>query len=252
MKSNLYSKTGDIVKQIELPKVFETVPRVDLIRKAFRSSVLSRRQPYGSYYFSGMRRVGHNLGPNHGISRIPRLAGGSRGVISANMVGGRSAHSPRNTKNLVIRINRKERRMALQSAISMTAVSSLVIARGHRIPTELQLPIVVEDSVSQITRTKDAMALLTQIGIDDDIERAKEGVKIRAGRGKMRGRKYRKPLSVLVVGTDKESLRPFAKISGVDIADVKSMSIRKLAPGGIGGRLTMFTEGALKAMGENQ
>ncbi|MCL5794184.1 MAG: 50S ribosomal protein L4 [Candidatus Thermoplasmatota archaeon] len=252
LKSNLYSKSGEIIREIDLPKVFETVPREDLIRKAFRSSTLSRRQPFGSYTFSGMRRVGHNLGPNHGISRIPRIAGGSRGVINASMVGGRSAHSPRNTKNLTIRINRNERRLALKSAISMTAVKSAVTARGHKLSSEVQLPIVVEDAVADITRTRDALALLSQMGIAEDIERAKEGVRIRAGRGKMRGRKYKKPLSVLVVGTDKESLRPFGKISGVEIADVRSMSIRRLAPGGVGGRLTLFTEGALKAMGETE
>lgn len=101
MKSKLYSSNGEVVGEVEVPEIFEVPPRTDLIEKAFRSSALSNRQPYGSYSFAGMRQVGHNLGANHGMSRIPRVAGSSRGVINASFVGGRSAHSPRDRKSVV-------------------------------------------------------------------------------------------------------------------------------------------------------
>ena len=84
MKVNVYNIDGEVEKQIDLPTVFEIMPREDLIHKAFKAITLSLRQPYGSSPAAGTRRVGHNLGPNHGISRIPRIAGGSRGNCMPN------------------------------------------------------------------------------------------------------------------------------------------------------------------------
>ncbi len=190
MKSNVYSKDGNAVAEIELPRVFETVPREDIIRRAFRAVTLSMRHPpYGTSPTAGLRRVGHNYGPGHGIARLPRVAGSTRGVILANMVGGRSAHAPTTQKVLVKRFNRKELRMAKFSAIALTAVPEKVRARGgHRVPEGLSLPVVVKDDVVEVSKAKDAMSVLSSLGLDEDVMRAKEGTKIRAGRGgKMRG-----------------------------------------------------------------
>lgn len=252
LKSNVYDVEGNIKKEIELPEVFSTVPRHDLIRKAFRAISLSLRQPYGSSPLAGTRRVGHNSGPGRGAARIPRTSGSSTAVLLASFVGGRSAHSPRTSKVLYKGINEKERKLARHGALAMTTSNEAVKARGHRIPEEITLPLVVEDSIERITKTKDAQAFLEAVGLYDDIIRSKEGIKIRAGRGKMRGRTYKQPKSLLIVGSSKSSLRAFASLPGVDIATPHSLSIRKLAPGGTGGRLTVFTEGAMKAIGGEQ
>lgn len=250
LKSNVYSIEGKKTGEIELPEIFNFKPREDMIKQAFRAISLSIRQPYGSSPIAGMRRVGKNLGPNHGMSRIPRTHGGSRGVILASMVGGRSAHSPRTTKVLTKKINDKERKVARLSAISMTSSLEAVRNRGHKIPGEVVLPIVAEDEIQSFTKTKEAEAFIESLGLMDDVNRAKVGKKIRAGRGKMRGRRYKHPKSLLVVGTSVEKLRAFKSLPGVDIATIDSLSIRKLAPGGNGGRLTIFTKGALKALSE--
>lgn len=250
LKTNLYSKEGEVKGEISLPSVFETPIRKDIIRKAFRAITLSMRQPYGSYPLAGMRRVGHNAGPGHGTARIPRTSGSSRAVLLSNFVGGKSAHSPRTTKVLFKGINKKERKLARMSAIALTASKDAVKSRGHRISDEVTLPVVVQNDIERITKTKEAAEVLKNLGLYEDVLRAKEGTKVRAGRGKMRGRRYREPRSVLIVGSSSEKLRAFSRLPGVETATTHSLSLRKLAPGGDGGRLTVFTESALKALEE--
>lgn len=250
MKSNLYSVEGEKVKEIDLPDVFNTAPREDLIGKAFRAVTLSLRAPYGSSPRAGMRRVGHNSGPGRGVSRIPRTSGSSKAVILASMVGGKSAHSPRTTKNLTKKINDKERKLARLSAIALTASHEAVSRRGHKLPEDITLPVIIEDNAGKITKTKDVEKLLESLGLMEDVTRAKEGKKVRAGRGTMRGRRYKQPKSVLFVGTSIDSLRAYRALPGVEVATPDSLSIRKLAPGGQAGRLVVFTESALKQIGK--
>lgn len=249
LKSKVYSLKGKVKKEIELPEVFSTVPRSDLIRKAFRAISLSLRQPYGASPLAGTRRVGHNSGPGRGAARIPRATSGSNNaVLLASFVGGRSAHAPRNTKNLHKGINEKERKMARSGAIAMTTSLESVQARGHRVPEGTTLPIIVENKLEEIKKTKDAREFLEAIGLYEDVQRSKDGIKVRAGRGKMRGRRYKQPKSLLIVGSSRDSLRAFSALPGVDIATPNSLSIRKLAPGGVGGRLAVFTEAAIESM----
>ncbi|EQB71940.1 MAG: hypothetical protein AMDU4_FER2C00165G0008 [Ferroplasma sp. Type II] len=254
MKTNVYSIEGEVTKEIELPQVFAIETREDLIHKAFRAISLSMRQPYGPSPLAGTRRVGHNLGPNHGISRIPRLASGSRGVLLASMVGGRSALSPRSDKVLYKKINKKERRLAKLSAIAFTANKERVIQRGHRISEDsienITFPLVVEDDIENIKKVKDAVQVLTNLGVYDDVLRSKNGKKIRAGRGKMRNRTYKQPKSLLIVGSSVENLRAFASLPGVDLASLNSLSITKLAPGGNPGRLTIYTASTIENLRE--
>ncbi len=253
MKSNVYNLEGKVKKEIELPEVFSTVPRADLIRKAFRAISLSLRQPYGASPLAGTRRVGHNSGPGRGAARIPRATSGSNNaVLLASFVGGRSAHAPRTSKILHKGINEKERKLARSGAIAMTTSLESVQARGHRVPEGATLPIIVENKLEEIRKTKEAREFLETIGLFDDVMRSKEGTKVRAGRGKMRGRRYKQPKSLLIVGTSKENLRAFSSLPGVDVATPNSLSIRKLAPGGVGGRLTVFTESAIESMRSGQ
>ena len=250
LKCNIYANDGKVTGEMDLPGFFEEPVRNDLIKRAFRAISLSKRQPYGSSPFAGMRRVGQNVGANHGISRIPRLAGGSRGVILASMVGGRSAHSPRSNKNLYVKINKKERILARRSAISSTASRELVSSRGHKVPQELTLPVIVDSSIERIKKTKDALVFLETIGISGEVTRVKEGKKIRAGRGKMRGRRYKKPVGILLVESKEEDLSAFKGLPGVEVSKVSALSISKLAPGGNPGRLTIFTKSAINSMEE--
>ena len=112
---------------------------------------------------------------------------------------------------------------------------------------------MVEDAFQDIAATAQVTEVFEKIGIGYDIERAKEGRKIRAGRGTMRNRKYRTPVSVLIVIKDDERsaaiFKSAANIPGVTVEEVKTLNTSILAPGGDAGRLTVYTKSAIDAIG---
>ncbi len=251
MKTNVYAADGQVKGEIDLPDVFSTEQRPDLIRRYFRVVSLSARQPYGSSPLAGMRRVGQNAGPGHGTARIPRTSGSNTAVLLASFVKGKSAHSPRTSKILEKNMNARERSLARRSAIALTSSLEAVRARGHIVPEGTVLPVVVsDDSISHIKKAKEALYFLASVNLWDDVIKSKRSVKVRAGRGKMRGRTYKQAKSVLIVGASKSGLDVFSALPGVDTATLDGLSIRKLAPGGVGGRLTVYTESAIKKLSE--
>ena len=134
----------------------------------------------------------------------------------------------------------------------MTADPEAVKIRGHIFRQDLSFPIVVEDEMDNIEKSRDAMIFLQSIGVWDDIERSKERTKIRAGRGKMRNRRYRTPKSILIVTDNPARMRAFRSFPGIDVAYSENISISKLAPGGVGGRLVIYTESAFRKIGGEQ
>ena len=117
---------------------------------------------------------------------------------------------------------------------------------------------MVEDKIETLAKdneggslTKRATSLLEELGLFEDIKRAREGKGIRAGKGKSRGRKYRTPKSVLLVlSEDSDSGRAFRNLSGVDVTTSKNLNTELLAPGGDPGRLVVFSNSAVSALGE--
>ena len=90
------------------------------------------------------------------------------------------------------------------------------------------------------------------MGIYDDVLRAISGKHIRSGKGKRRGRKYKTPKSILIISTKDGIKKSSNNLIGIDIIKLNEMNIEHLAPGGDAGRLTVFTETALKKMGGNK
>ena len=72
--------------------------------------------------------------------------------------------------------------------------------------------------------------------------------KVRAGRGKMRGRRYKQRKSLLIV-TGTHPLRAARNLAGVDVVTVTDLTTDLLAPGTQAGRLTVWTEGAIRSLG---
>ena len=87
------------------------------------------------------------------------------------------------------------------------------------------------------------------LGLGDDLRRARDGRKIRAGKATMRGRVHKTPKSVLLVVANKDGLAKAARnLPGVDVVAAKDLSAEDLAPGGDMGRLTVFTAAAVEAL----
>jgi large subunit ribosomal protein L4e len=250
MKVNVYSIEGEVTGEIDLPNIFEEEFRPDLIKRAVISSQTARVQPWGSDPMAGKRTSAKSWGSGRGHAKVPRIKNGSRAAFVAHTVGGRKAHPPRPQKKYHEKINIKERRFAIRSAVAATLDSETVKNRGHRIDNVAEIPLIVEDELATIRKTKDTRRIFQNLGIYDDIERAKKGRHIKAGKGKMRGRKYRTPKGpLIVVAEDKGIGLGGRNHAGVDVVSVQNLNAELLAPGTEPGRLTVFTTFAVEKLG---
>lgn len=249
---NIYSVKGEVVKSVELPSAFATEFRPDIIKRAAEAELANKRQPYGPSEKAGMRHAVSQWGKGRGTSRVQRLTQGNKAAESPNNVGGRRAFPPKPEKDYSKKVNRKEKSKAKLSALAALSDAGMVKLRGHQFEDDVTLPVVVEDDFEKLATTSEVVEALAGIGISADLDRAKDGKKIRAGRGKMRSRKYKTPRSILVVVSAKEApvFMGANNLPGVEITSTEGLSAGKLAPGGAAGRLAVFSESALKQVGE--
>lgn len=249
MKANIIDISGNANGQVDLPPVFDEEYRPDLIKRAVLAAQANRLQPYGPHFYAGMNTSAQSWGPGHGVSRVPRLKNGRKAAGIPMAVGGRRSHPPRPDADRTEKINIKERRKAIRSAIAATASTELVLARGHKFSREL--PLVAENAIESLDKTADVMKFLVAAGLWDDVERAKLGRNIRAGKGKMRGRKYKNRKSLLIVAASDQGLGKAARnLPGVDFITVEKLNAELLAPGTQAGRLTIWTESSLQKLSE--
>jgi len=265
MKLNIVSTKNETKGTVETPTQFGEKLRPDLIKRAVLSLQSVARQQYGAKTEAGKRpsvRISkrrHDYRGTYGIgqSRTPRKVMSVRGTrfnwtgaFAPQTVGGRRAHAPKAEKEWEHKINKKERQKALRSALSATLNKELVTWRGHIVPEAY--PFALDNSFEAIAKTKDVQAAFTAIGIDADLARANKR-KVRAGKGTMRGRKYKTKTSALFVVTDD---CPFLvagdNIPGVEVVTVNELNTELLAPGTNPGRMTFFTEGALEKIGKEK
>jgi large subunit ribosomal protein L4e len=250
-----YSLKGKATKEtVALPAQFETPFRPDVIKRAVLAVQSRRYQPHGVDELAGKRNTAQSWQTGHGRSRMPRIKGSgtsaaTKAGFAPGTVGGRVAHPPESRKVIVERINTKENRLAIRSAIAASANPDFVKARGHQIDNIPQIPLVVSDNLQSVSTTKEAFEALIFLGLGNDLDRASNGRSVRAGKGKMRGRKMKTPKSVLiVVGEDKGIIRSARNLPGVDIAEVHGLNAELLAPGTHPGRLVVWTKSAIERL----
>jgi large subunit ribosomal protein L4e len=248
-KVNVYAVDGTVKEKIDLPKIFDTPYRPDIIKKSFEVLHSNQRQSYGSDPLAGTRHAVASVGKGRGMSRVPRLTQGQAAALAPNVVGGRRAHPPKVARNWKEKMNKKERLLARNSALAATADKTTVSKRGHAFSETVTLPIIIDDEFEKIKKTKEIVNALEKIGVYSDVLRSANGTHVRAGRGKMRGRRYRTPKSLLIVSTKPELRKSSKNLSGVDITEPQQLNIEDLAPGGVAGRLTLITKSALTKLG---
>ncbi len=254
MDIEVYSIEGKTIKTITLPPVFETPFRPDLIKRAVIAMQTSILQPYGPSPSSGLKTSAESMGVGRGIARAPRVKGSgspsaSRGARAPFSVGGRPTHPPTPQKKLKEKINKSERRLAIKSAIAATTNHVLVMARGHAVSDTLNIPLIVEDELESISTTRSMISVLHDLGAWNDVLRAKNGRKVRAGKGKRRGRKYKMPKGPLVIiNSDMGVVRGATNLAGLEVVKVAKLNASLLAPGTMPGRFTIWTESAVKAL----
>ncbi|MDT7875661.1 MAG: 50S ribosomal protein L4 [Sulfolobaceae archaeon] len=240
---------GNKKEEIELPIFFSYPVRKDLIRRVFISEFTKSLQPKGRDPMAGKRTTAVSFGINLGLARVPRVKQTGEAALAPNTVGGRLAFPPTPEKRIVEEVNEKEKRLGIISALAATAQPVFVKGRGHKFTTET-LPIIVVDEFENLNKAKDVMKAFEKLGVIDDIERVRERKKIRAGKGKMRGRRYKKAKGpLIVIANPKASIvNAASNIPGVDVIAANLISVIHLAPGGHPGRLTIYTKSAMDVL----
>jgi len=247
MEARVLSLKGKVKKKINLPELFLEPYRSDLIKKAAKASQSNRRQAYGPEPTAGIKTSAESWGSGRGVAQVPRLKNSSRVARVPQAVGGRKAHPPNPMKVFTEKINRKERQKAMRSAIAATADADRVRARGHRFSSAL--PLIIENSFEKLATTGEIAAVLVTLDVWQDVERAKLGKRVRPGKGKRRGRRYKNKKSILIISTN--PMQAARNLAGVDVSTVSNLNVELLAPGTHAGRLTIWTESAINALGKD-
>ena len=253
MKATVYSIDGRALREVELPAQFSSDVRLDLISRAAIADQTKHYQPKGNYPLAGMetsaryrgRKEDFGSGKNRGMAIRPRevLPKGRLGRVKRipSAVKGRRAHPPHVNEKIREKINKKEYRAALLSAIAATAHREIVLSRGHKAPKSV--PIVVENSFESIAKTKEAHKALAAL-IGEDLSRAQKG-KARSGVGSRKGGKAYPKSAIIAVSADAPVIKAARNIPGIDVVPASQLSVEKLAPGAKAGRLAIYTEAAL-------
>lgn len=250
--AKIFNLEGKPTRKIEFPPVFATPLRPDVIKRAVLAIQSNRFQPQGRDPMAGKRTSAESRGTGMGIARIPRRHGpGGRAAFAPGTVGGRQAHPPVSEKKIVKRIPKKEKRLALLSAIAATASKEVVASRGHSIEDVPQIPLIVTSDFESLNKTKDVEETLIRLGVLSELFRAREKRKIRAGSGKGRGRKMKHAAGPLIVVNENKGIVEAAEnIPGVDVVTVANLNAEMLAPGTRPGRFTIWTSDAIERLNE--
>ncbi len=244
----IFGADGKATSDISLPSVFTAVLRKDIIAKAVVAQQSHRFQAQGRNPMAGKRTTAESFGVGRGISRVPRVGGhgplSGTAAFAPGTMGGRMAFPPVTFKRTAKSMNRKERRVALDSAIAATGSLDLVRGRGHKFDQDIELPLVVTDEVEKFSKSSAAKTFLTAIGVWDDIDRVKKSKRIRG-----KNRKHSVG-PILVVSEYQGAQRAFENFEGVNVIRVKDLSVEALAPGTHPGRLAIWTESAIKTLSD--
>ncbi|MGV8152102.1 MAG: 50S ribosomal protein L4 [Candidatus Nanoarchaeia archaeon] len=256
MKTQIIDTNGNKAKEITT-NLFEEQVREDLIFKIIEAQ--KTKQPYSNYELAGMdlsaagnvRHSRHTWKTDRGrgSSRIPKKAMWRRGTqfswigaVIPGTRGGRRAHPPHG-ENRIRKINKKELRKALLSALTYASSIQEIKNKYSSIKDKelkIKLPIIVEGKITTLN-TKELYLSLEKI-LGELFSVAIQKKTQRAGKGKARGRKNKKNAGLLIVIGKEEKM----KATGIEIKDAQNLKIQDLAEGGA--RLTIFTENAIKEL----
>eukprot|EP01084_Bolivina_argentea_P306645 529912_1 len=249
-------------KFLPMPDVLLSPIRADLVNFVHTNMAKNNRQPYAVQNNEGPHgiRAGHQVaakswGTGRAVSRVPRVKGGGthragQGAYANMCRGGRMFAPTKVWRKWHRKINTNQKRYAVCSAIAASAVPALVMARGHRIQSVDEIPLIIEKDFQSLKKTKAALNCLQSFHLSSELRRCKRRYK-RAGKGKMRNRRWKHRLGPLIIYyKDNGIVEATRNIRGVDHCNVFHLNLLKLAPGGHIGRLIIWTEDAFRALND--
>mmetsp|Transcript_89956 Transcript_89956/g.249848 ORF Transcript_89956/g.249848 Transcript_89956/m.249848 type:complete len:410 (+) Transcript_89956:106-1335(+) len=251
-----YDSPSEKSGTVPMPTVLTMPLRPDIVRYVHTRVQKNKRQAYAVGAKVGYDTAAESWGTGRAVSRLPRAPGGGthragQGAFGNMARGGGMFNPTRIWRRWHRRVNVKEKRHAVATSLAASCLPPLVMARGHRIGNVSELPLVVSDGAESLQKTKQAVDMLKKLGAGDELEKVIHSKKIRAGRGKMRNRRYVMRTGPLVVyKEDNGIVRAMRNIPGVETACVTRLNPLRLAPGGQFGRFIIWTESAFKELQE--
>merc|ERR1711874_301364 len=206
--ANVYTiKDGQpsVLGEVKIPSVFTARVRPDMVRKVTNLKLLSTRQAQGVKEEAGYQTAARSWGTGRAVARVPRVAGGgshrSGQAAFANFCRGGGMFAPLKVwRKFGKRVNQKQAQQVQAFCFSAAGTTGLVMAKGHKIDNIPELPLVVTDGITTIQKTMDLKMFLRGLGLGEELERCEKRCKtVRAGKGKMRGRKFRNGKGPLIV-----------------------------------------------------
>mgnify|MGYP001612998353 CR=1 FL=1 len=252
MKVTLFDAQGKNKSQVDLPVVFNTPIREDLVKKAYEAEKFTLMQSYGpdpragrKHSASGTISHARHKWKGHygkGISRIPRKAMWRRGSqflwVGAEVSstrGGRSIHAASRVKAFR-KINQKERTRALHIGIAATAQPTLLQAHYPSL-TKIISPVILEALPKKVQELKAVFHTI----LGDATDTAFKVRAVRHGKGKLRGRRYKSSAGALVVVGSKEP----QSFAGLEVVSAKELMMHHVYPLG---RMAVYTQAALEEL----
>ena len=253
-KINVYDLDGKKKGLIDKPGIFSVKPRKDLIQMSNNVSQSKNKQPQGRDISAGLKNVSEGWGTGYGMSRAPRRKGS--GFPTARNVGrvpyargGRRTHPIKSEKVITKKINKKTKKLSIISAISASGDKNWVLKRGYDLEHVPELPLVIDDKIQTIKKTEAIYSILCDLGFEEELFKIKTSKKIRSGKGKARGRKYKMRKGILIIIKDDFGIvKASRNIPGTDIVKFENLSITNLAPGGVSGRLILWSQSAFNEL----
>jgi len=251
---SIHNVDGKAIRVSALPKVFNAPVRQDLVNRIHSEVRKNRRMPHGVSEKAGHQTSAESWGTGRAVARIPRVRGGGthrsgQGAFGNMCRGGHMFGAKKVWRRIHRKVNIREKRYAIVSAIAASGSPALVMSKGHQINRIREVPLVVEDQLESLKKTKDAVAFLKKHKAWSDVVRVYKSKTNRAGKGKLRNRRKVQRKGPLVIYNKNEGITlAFRNIPGVDTICVDKLNILKLAPGGRVGRFCIWTEGAFKTL----
>ncbi len=256
---NVLGLDGKVSKSTTLPSVFAGEFRADIVRRALLSEQSQDYQPQGHFIRAGFETTAvyvgkysaaYRRGRHMGIAIRPRqkLGGGAQGDVRRipSATKGHRAHPHKIEKRIEELINRKEYLLAIKSAIAGSSNTGMVLSK-HLVQTK-ELPIVVDDKLESIAKTKELIKVLGALGLSDDLGKSHKP-QLRKGLKRLSNKRHFRN-SVLIVSKSTGSISKAGRnIPGVDVCAVNELTVGKLAPGAKP-RLAIWTEGAVSSIEE--
>jgi len=250
-----FTDPNQVTAKVNLPAVCSAPVRIDIVQFVHDQISKNVRQAHGVASKAGMQHSAESWGTGRAVARIPRVGGSGTNRSGQGAFGnmcrkGRMFAPLKTWRRWHRKVNLKQRRHAVASALAASAIAPLVIARGHKISGVPNIPCVVEDKIEGIEKTKDAIAFLKKVGAWEDIVRVAEHKSVRPGVGKIRSKRFKVRKGPLFIYSNEnvKLLQAVRNVPGVDICNVNRLNLKQLAPGGHLGRFIIWTQSAFQAL----